>query len=374
MLRFLIIALTGSSFATGLVAQTQLPVQKAVTPKHAGIYRMASGELEPAGMSERSGPTVVIFNASELGNYYASPGTFGANEEWVDEGSLLDRNNGNWEQMNKFDFTYCSEEPDPTQNSGTITIAFYEDTVVCSGPSNGGSAACGGYLCAYDITDLPLGTPLGIKQCWFVEVDLRCGFECPPDLSFDWGTDYANLKLFGWSFVPRNNNTGPHLSKGGTQSAGIDNSLVWIDSNCTVTGCHDFGGTPYAQFAMKMYGNDPNIRHYNAKNPGSCDDYCLTMEDAPAGQHKFEIFDSASNSTDGWLMVSLGSAEQPVSCGHLLIALPILPPTPIYLPAGGMTTFVPPGTFYLQGASTPTGGPPHSGNLPDHWTNGIVKY
>ncbi|KAA3605158.1 MAG: hypothetical protein DWQ01_21450 [Planctomycetota bacterium] len=369
MSRTLLAAAAVLTLSASVAAQTQVPVSKAVTPKHAGVYKMATGELVPATPGERSGP-VVIFNASELTNYYSVPGL---DQEWLDEGSLLDRNPGNVEQMNGMEFVYCSTEADATQNSGTVTFAFYDDTIVCSGPSNGGNFALGGYLCAYDIVGLPLGDANGAIQCWIVTVDLMCGFECPPDLSFDWATDNANTKLFGWSFIPRNDNTGPWLTKGGTQASGIDNSFVWFDQFGALVGCFWFGGTPFANFAMKMWGNDAGVRHYNAVAPGAADDYCMSMLDAGAGNYTFDITDAAGTSVGGWLVASLGAGELPVAGGHLMIALPNLPPTPVPVAAGGSTYAVPAGTFYLQGVGTANGGPPSAGNLPNHWSNGIQK-
>ncbi|KAA3611438.1 MAG: hypothetical protein DWQ01_04930 [Planctomycetota bacterium] len=361
MSRLLLTAVAGSILAAGLSAQTQLPVHKAVTPKHAGVYKMATGELQPANANERFGNTVVIFNASELTNYYSVPGL---DQEWLDEGTLLDRNTGNWEQMNGMEFVYCSTEADATQNSGTVTFAFYDDTIVCTGPSNGGNFALGGYLCAYDIVGLPLGDANGAIQCWIVTVDLQGGFECPPNLTFDWTTDAANSKLFGWSFIPRNDNTGPWLSKGGTQAAGIDNSFVWFDQFGALVGCFWFGGTPFANFAMKMLGNDADARAVHPSTGPNNLVMNLDFSNPPI----IGVTLKNAGSDDYYLGISLGNQELPTPGGVLLIDHTNLPVPPISMPGGALTIDASAGiglTIYIQVLCVTAGsGPPSGSNLP----------
>ncbi|KAA3611437.1 MAG: hypothetical protein DWQ01_04925 [Planctomycetota bacterium] len=371
MSRSLLAAATFLTLTAGLSAQAQQPVHKAVTPKHAGVYKMATGELQPANANERVGATVVIFNASELTNYYSVPGL---DQEWLDEGSLLDRNAGNWEQMNGMEFVYCSTEADATQNSGTVTFAFYDDTIVCTGPSNGGNFALGGYLCAYDIVGLPLGDANGAIQCWIVTVDLQCGFECPPNLSFDWTTDNANTKLFGWSFIPRNDNTGPWLSKGGTQASGIDNSFVWFDQFGALVGCFWFGGTPFANFAMKMTGNEDNARAYNPSAPGAGDDLCLNIDMSGWPPIISFVLKNVNATEDYYLVVSLGTAELSLPTGTLLVDHTNMPVPPVAMPGGAVSVNAGGGmglTVYFQAVCVPAGsGPPSPSNLPQRWSNG----
>ncbi|KAA3611435.1 MAG: hypothetical protein DWQ01_04915 [Planctomycetota bacterium] len=359
MSRSLLAAAAVLTLSASLTAQSQMPVSKAVTPKHAGVFSMATGELEPASASERAG-LAVIFNASELTNYYSVPGL---DQEWLDEGTLLDRNTGNVEQMNCFEFVYCSSEADATQNSGTVTFAYYDETVVCSGPTNGGNFALGGYLCAYDIVGLPLGAANGAIQCWIVTVDLQGGFECPPNLTFDWTTDAGNSKLFGWSFIPRNDNTGPWLSKGGTQAAGIDNSFVWFDQFGALVGCFWFGGTPFASFAMKMWGNVADVRAYYtvANSPA---DFLVTISANAGGSLTID----GTGMSDVYAVVSLAAADLPAipGAGALLIDINALATTPIPVPSTGITLNTSVGTgatTYWQCMQT-NGGAPSAGNLP----------
>ncbi|KAA3611441.1 MAG: hypothetical protein DWQ01_04945 [Planctomycetota bacterium] len=372
MSRLLLTAVAGSILVTSLSAQTQLPVHKAITPKHAGIYRMATGELEPSTPGQRFGPDV-IFNASELTNYYSVPGI---DQEWLDEGSLLNRNAGNWEQINGMEFVYCSTEADATQNSGTVTFAFYDETIVCTGPTNGGNFVLGGYLCAYDIVGLPLGDANGAIQCWIVTVDLMCGFECPPYLASqtcstgEWITDQANTKLFGWSFIPRNDNTGPWLSKGGTQAAGIDNSFVWFDQFGALVGCFWFGGTPWANFAMKLFSGPKDCRIY--WDCAGLNQMCLIPTPG------FPLFtwtvQTPGSNTDCWLLISLSPGELPLPGGTLLINHLALAVPPVLMPNGTVTLDVSAGsgfTIYTQAVETPAGsGPPSASNIPSGCTNG----
>ncbi|TAH39623.1 MAG: hypothetical protein EYC70_02210 [Planctomycetota bacterium] len=228
-------------------------MHKAVQPKFAGVYKVASGEFIP-GAAERSGPSV-IFNNMVASNYYSVPG---ANQEWIDDGVLNDRNQSvghtaREDQVNGFDFIYCSTDPAPT---GTITITFYDENVECAGPVNLTP------LCAYAITGLPLGTATGGIQCWIVGVDLEGGFECPNNTSQTFRTTEAHAAnpLFGWGILPGPNNTGPWLRRGGK---GIVNDFTWFDRSVSppiFVGCFWFGGTPFANFAIRLYGNEPNAK------------------------------------------------------------------------------------------------------------------
>jgi hypothetical protein len=238
---------------TSLVAQQTLPVHEAVQPKFAGVYKAATGEFLPA--SQERSISVVIFNNMTLTNYYSVPG---ANQEWIDDGILNDRNqspgHGPWfsDQVNAFDFIYCSSDVAPT---GTITITYYDENVECAGPVNLVP------LCAYAITGLPMGTATGALQCWIVSVDLKGGFECPNNAAQTFRTTEAHPAnpLFGWGIIPALNNTGPWIRKGGK---GTVNDFTWFDRSVSppiFVGCFWFGGVPFASFAMKMYGYEPNV-------------------------------------------------------------------------------------------------------------------
>ncbi|KAA3606043.1 MAG: hypothetical protein DWQ01_17765 [Planctomycetota bacterium] len=372
--------------SAALTAQTPQPVFKAETPKHAGVFKMSTGELLPSSPDTRA-PQALLFNAALLTNYYSVPGT---DQEWLDEGMLLDRSDGPnpLEQMNCFEFQYCSTEADATQNSGTITLAFYDETIVCTGPTNGGNFALGGYVCAYDIVGLPLGAANGAIQCWIVTVDLRWGFECPAYLDNQscytgkMVPDQANGKLFGWSFIPRNENTGPILSKGGSQSAGIDNSFVWFDQFGALVGCFWFGGTPWANFAMKMWGYpDPDCRIYFPCNPvpipaGDILRMTVSKPSALSTERTFTITNQQTGQ-EYWLIVGLSSQSLSTPTGTLLV-VPSVPPSPMFMANGtiDIDAAVASGQYiYIQGVGTTAGsGPPSIANLPLDWSNSWCDY
>ena len=233
-------------------AQAQAPVYRAVPPKYAGTYKMATGEFVPASRVRNAAGTVVIFNNTTPTDYYSVPGY---NQEWIDEGILNDRNNCDTEQLACFEVIYCSTDP---AASGTIIYTFYDETIECTGPTGG---VPGQPNCAYALSGLPMGTPTGGIQCWIVTVDLN-GVECPDNTgaSFRSTGAHAANPLFGWGILPQLNNTGPWLRKGGK---GTVNDFVWYDRNAgTNVGCFWFGGVPFAGFSMKIWGYNRNSVHY----------------------------------------------------------------------------------------------------------------
>ncbi len=311
MKRTLSLGLLLAGLATPAVAQIQAPVQKATTPQFAGVYHMGEGTLDRSATSPRLGPAV-LFNNMILSGYYSVPG---AGQEWIDEGGLLDRNApipgdpDPWDQINGFDFVYCSTEPDPTQNSGTISITFYDETVRCAGPPTWPTANC-----AYDIIGLPLGGATGNIQCWIVTVDLMCGFECPPDMSGEFRTEDLGVvdRLFGWGFIPAQNNTGPWLAKGGYRR---DNSFTWFDPTTgAFIGCFWFGGFPFANFAMRLYGNPANQRYLNP--PGAINPLCFSLDtEVIVGANVTFTLSPVDPNQWYWIVVSLADLPNPINLG-----------------------------------------------------------
>lgn len=314
--------------------QAPLPVHRATTPRFAGTYRMASGEFLPAVGAARSGPEV-IFNNMIASNYYAVPG---AGQEWIDEGGLVDRAGEFFDQINGFEFVYCSSEPAP---SGAITISFYRQAEICIGPLAGGLPD--GPDCTYVLTGLPLGTPTGGLQCWIVAVDLTGGFECPSDQAYGFPTEDAQdfNRRFGWSFAPAVANTGPWLRSGGRRS---DNSFVWWDTLAQANlGCFWFGGTPFASFAMKMLAGPPATYRYWPDAPGARDTLVLASTAVvPGGSPATWRVENPTAGRFYWLIASPDWNQIPVLGGTILFDYPvILPPTPVPMPAGVLTAPVP---------------------------------
>jgi len=181
----------------------------------------------------------------------------GAQQEWIDEGGLYDRDPLKLEeQINGFEFTYCSSEFDPNGIGGTYVATFYDDNICCAGPSAWPNA-----VCAYDLAGLPL-SPDGNLSCWTVSVDLTAGFECPPDLRTSFPTEgvpdiNGAPRYFSWGGTWDVNNTGPWIMRGGYRR---DNSFTWFDTTTGgLAGCFWFGGFPFASFAMKIFGNWPGV-------------------------------------------------------------------------------------------------------------------
>ncbi|TAH38236.1 MAG: hypothetical protein EYC70_06330 [Planctomycetota bacterium] len=238
-------------------ASAQAPsLERAVPARFAGVYRVADGTLLPpdAPNGARSGPSV-LFNNMLHTVYFATPNP---GEEWVDEGGLLDRNPCGQDQINGFDLPYCSAEPDATGNSGTLTIRFYDEMALCSGPPAWPAANCG-----YLITGVPLGSPTGDTRCWTLRVDLSGGFECPATLAQSFGTASTSM-LFGWSIVVHQPVTGPSLRTGGYLTY---DTVATFARPGGYLGCRSFGFFPSARFGMKMYGPLPNGMRYRSQDP-----------------------------------------------------------------------------------------------------------
>jgi len=122
-----------------------------------GTYSMTDG-FELATSSYRSG-TETIFDSASGPSYYFL--TISPTEEWIDEGAFARRGVLASEQINGFDFQYCSLLADPVGDAVTATVNFYTDTVLGTGPSSYPTAAC-----AFSLAGLPGDTSLVGISCW----------------------------------------------------------------------------------------------------------------------------------------------------------------------------------------------------------------
>ncbi len=365
--RFITSATAALVLVSGIAAQHK-PVFKRsnVSPVFAGTYHPALG-FQPH-QTQRLGPEL-IWNNNRLLNYY-SPGS-GTDQEWIDEGVLPDRNSTYLgsvrEQINGFNFTYCSTEPDPGTGVVTTTITFYDETIRCAGPPNWPAADCG-----YVLVGLPGGDPNGAVECWVVSVDLEGGgFEC------DLTTDASNNKLFGWGGAYDNDQTGPWVAIGGH---GADDSWTWFDHtnlNGAFVGCFWFGWPP-GKFAMQLYGNPRNaFATYSLSEGAGADDQLVLSTDVeavPSGQVVLSTTDLSGlpvltvmwvsqTLVDHNLSASFGIDAHELAQWSTRIA-EILPP------AANNVVIVPPsaaGAYYLQAMQLNAGAPVALSNALEIW-------
>jgi hypothetical protein len=265
MFRNILTGAAALALITGATAQQKqtMTVNKATTnAQFAGQYHPSTGLVQPNGGQAKLGPDS-IYNNNVLTGYYSVPG---ADQEWIDEGVLVDRNSTSTDQVNGMDFTYCSADSNP--NGIATVVTMYDETVRCAGPASWPTADC-----AYGVAGLPGGNN-GNLACWIVTLDLT-GFEC------NLTTDASGNQLFGYAMTWDNSSTGPWLSNGGL---GNDNSFVWFDTlapnaNAAFLGCYWFGGTPHAGFAAQMFGNPVETTSYSsAGGPGADDSLILTVD------------------------------------------------------------------------------------------------
>jgi hypothetical protein len=262
MLRNLLTGAAVIVLISGATAQQkqQMKVQKAsVNPTFVGIYHPSSGFVSSNRNTVRSGPDV-LYNDNVLTNYYSVQG---ADQEWIDFGELADRNHDSIEQINGFNFTYCSAAP----NGVDDVVRFYDESIYCSGPPTWPTTDC-----AYGLAGLPGGNN-GNLACWIVTVDL-CGIEC------NLTTDAAQNRLFGWSHTWADNYTGPWISKGGSRQ---HTAFTWYDTlaanaNSAYQGCFWFF-LNWTGFAMAAEGNPiETISYSSAMGSGAGDTLCLSMD------------------------------------------------------------------------------------------------
>ena len=272
----------------GLAAQNtaQVHSKEGVPVKYFGTFSFAEGVWHSG--ASRAGSRV-LYNCTTPGNYYSTVGnssTSAADQLWIDEGKLPDGNSLSIDQVNGFDFAYCSTNLSPTLNSESVRITFYDDYVPCTAPP----AA----TCDYIISGLPLSST-GNLTCWGVGIDLEGGFECSTDLASQFRTNEGAVadRSFGWAFgsnpgLAGMNNMGPILDlpcatpvagctgSGGFLNSGNENMFYWEDPTAAWTGCYWFGGVPWASFSMKMLAGPVNAFAYGHANNSlglSCSDF-----------------------------------------------------------------------------------------------------
>ncbi len=354
--------------SAGLSAQQSQPVQEiGATPvQYLGEYQLATSTW--SGAAHRRG-TRVLYNCTTQGNYFSWVGNSfatNANHLWIDEGMIQDSNALAVDQLNGFDFAYCSADLDPTANSSGIRIVFYDDYVPCTAPPAS--------TCDYTITGLPLSST-GNTQCWAVSVDLEGGFECTTDPAAMFRTTESGVadRSFGWAFganpgLSLMNNTGPILSLPCPNpvllngcGTGNQNFFYWDDPAAVWTGCYWFSGVPWASFHMKMLAGPRNAFAYGHSN----NTLALTSTDFAPGS---SITFTASGHNPGsalYLVAAPAAGSLALPQGELVVSTAFYPGMPLAMNAGtgSLTASVPlaVAVAYVQAAETT--GPPTFGAL-----------
>ena len=323
----------------GAQQKAQMTVKKAANPQFAGIYTPSQGFVSSSA-NTRSGPDM-LHNNMMLSNYYSSAGAY---QEWVDEFGLPDRGVNATEQLNGFDFIWCSAEVDAaTGNTGTAVMNFYDESIYCSGPVNWPTADC-----SYAISGLPMTDANGNFACWVVGIDLSGGAEC------NLQTEGAAMKWGGWSTVWDHDNTGPWLAGGGY---GNGDAFVWFDTLAGANvGCYWFGGVPFAGFGVTMYGNVDDSSAYYSSAPGAGDtvQYSLGGALVSGGMGTFQV-ENPQAGLDYRLIAAAHPFELSYNGGTLLVDyFRRFSGTPINMPGGVLTIPIPglSGTIYSQVAET----------------------
>ncbi len=366
------------SLASGLTAQQAVtPTPIGDTPiEYFGEYHFASGTWSHGGA--RAGSRV-IYNCSFAGGYFNTVGNSwatNADHLWIDEGKLADFNHLSVEQIDGFDFSYCSSDLDP-MNNGSIRIAFYDDYVPCTSPP----AA----LCDYVLTGLPLSTS-GNPECHAISIDLSGGFECSTDLANPLHTTEVGGadRSFGWAFGANPgqtgmNDTGPVLAKpcptplsncvggNGFVNAGNENYFYWEDPAHAWTGCYWFGGVPWAGFSMKLFAPPAGAFPYGHAN-NSLD--LSSTEWAPGGAMTWSV-SGHSPSNQLFLIASRFRNPRPHPGGEFLLAKPYMVIVPMNAAAGTIVRSVPAtmvGPVYAQAMEATM----YSGGSAVALSNGLV--
>ncbi|PCJ52694.1 MAG: hypothetical protein COA70_11925 [Planctomycetota bacterium] len=233
----------------------------------------------------RSGPETIFDNTLAV-NYYFS--VLGNTEEWIDNCAFVADEISGMEQINGFDFYYCSTLPDSTGNAITTEIRFYADNngfmepLGWTDPING---TVQNSACTYLLSGLPGDTTsIGGGPCWAIAVDLMHGFECSlPQESIPDG--FSDLNGIGWMYKDGfiGLTTGPFLGSN-IHSAGTGyGAQDWLGLMDLADIGNEYQGSFFGQqpkvqatFDLILYGDGiPDTDVVNADAPDVNDVLCL---------------------------------------------------------------------------------------------------
>ncbi len=367
--------LISACIAAPALSQQAAPVERIDTSiEYLGTYRFADASWSVSG---RAGSRV-LYNSTTPGNYYSSIALSGggsaADQLWIDEGRIDDHNALAIDQINGFDFAYCSTDLDPSGNSSALRIAFYDDYVPCTTPP--------APTCDYLVAGLPLSST-GNLQCWSVAVDLSGGFECSTDPNLFRTTDAGGAdRSFGWAFGGNPDTSGridtgpildlPCATPVASQGCGTGNQNFywWEDPSGSFTGCYWFGGVPWASFSMRIHAGARNSFAYGH----SFNDLVLESTDLDPGTAVSFTVRDHDPAYPLFLLASPSIGALLLDQGELVISTAFYPgiPMPMNPVTGELTVNLPAGVSAVFAQAAQTFGPASASALLN-LSNGISR-
>lgn len=322
-------------------------------------YDMQTGLEILTGPQPRSGPETIFNNRDGGAPYFF---TLQALEEYVDECAFALRDLDGDEQINGFEFSYCSSTPDPgTLDVVGLEVRFYQDTVFGAGPTNWGS----GDEDVYSL-NLPGDTSGTGRSCWSISIDLEGGFECTvPQETVPGGfTDFVGI---GWRLTQGDadifldSNLQPAVPGYGSQDY-IEFYDLSQPPGSEYLGAFFFGGAPKAQasFDFALYGDgilDTDVVNHDLPDVNDTLRLDVDSEMRAGSQVTFSV----NNPIPGTFVLIVSTALDPAQTtvapgvtGLLDFNSILTPPGPILMtsaPSASFTTPSLPGlppTLYLQ--------------------------
>lgn len=243
MFRSFITLAAVAGLVAGASAQQTAPVGKVTNPSF-GSFDFQNGFTQTSGNNGRAGGPDVLFNTMACAAYYYGGIGTAFGQEWLDEAQFADRGVTGVEEVNEVQWGYCDLG---TAGYFDAVIRVYNDTVAFIGPSIWANGSAAIPACNVLITGLP------DNGCWYVTVDLSCGFECI--LPQKAGSGSAGT--IGWAVVSRSSttNAGPILATQACAGPGTSDLFEWRDNPGTYWG---FG--PYYHVGTFWFGGGAKAR------------------------------------------------------------------------------------------------------------------
>jgi len=313
---------------------------------------------------------------------------------FVDSGALAPTLGG-VEQINGFDFNYCSLLADPVGDAITVEVRFYDDNPGGAEPTGWTDLVANtvqNATCAFQLAGLPGDTSLTGISCWAIAVDLMCGFECTlpqehVDLAAGEIPGATRWNGIGWMYMDGlgGGNTGPTLGSTvttagpGTATPGYGSQDLFELMDLSFPGAEHqgtfwFGGAPKVQatFDVVLFGDGiEDTRVINADAPLAGDNLCLGS-DVPFKSGNSVTFNMTGGLIGGdYYLLFSGSLGTQVGIGvtpsTLIISSSLLLP-PVLMDPGvtwstGSLPVGLPSPVYVQGICLPLGAPLRPGNV-----------